>query len=254
MSIYQHVRKDEQQFVDKMLQAKNRVEETYEPFVSVFLTPRQINVASALFSKVDHVSLYQSRVSLERKRCIIAYDVPEQANFKECILKIRYPSKFYQLKHSSILGALMSCGVKREYIGDIITDGNHWQIIVAQSMVAFLKQEFKKIGPVNVILEESSQLLQPINQAQKNDTLVSSKRIDALIATAFNISRHLAKKTVEQGSVTLNWGVCDKPDTIIEEKDVISVRGYGRVLLQTINGVTQKGKFKLTLYIHRNKK
>lgn len=254
MSIYQHFRKEEHQFVDKILQAKDRVEETYEPFVSVFLTPRQINVASALFSKLDNVSLYQSPISLERKRCIIAYDVPKQTDFKECILTIHYPSKFYQLKHSSILGAVLSCGVKREYIGDIVTDGNHWQIIVANSIVPFLKEELKKIGLVKVSLEESSRLLQPINQAQKIDTLVSSQRIDVLVATAFNMSRHLAKKLVEQGSVTLNWAICDKPDTTIEEKDVISVRGYGRVLLQSINGITQKGKIKLALYLYRNKK
>lgn len=254
MSIYQHFRKEEHQFVDKILQAKDRVEETYEPFVSVFLTPRQINVASALFSKLDNVSLYQSTISLERKRCIIAYDTPEQTDFKECILAIRYPSKFYQLKHSSILGAILNCGVKREFIGDIVTDGENWQIIVAQSIVSFLKEELKTIGPAKVSLEESSQLLQPVDLAQKIDTLASSQRIDTLVATAFNVSRTVAKNLVEQGSVTLNWAVCDKSDTQIEEKDVISVRGYGRVLLHAINGMTQKGKFKLTLYLYRNKK
>lgn len=254
MSIYQHFRKEEHQFVDKILQAKDRVEETYEPFVSVFLTPRQINVASALFSKSDNVSLYQSPVSLERKRCIIAYDIPKKTDFKECILTIHYPSKFYQLKHSSILGSILSCGVKREYIGDIVTDGENWQIIVAQSIVPFLKEELKKIGSAKVLLEESSQLLRPVDQAQTMDTLLSSQRVDALVSAAFNISRNLAKSLVEQGSVTLNWAVCDKPDTIIEEKDVISVRGYGRVLLQAINGMTQKGKLKLTLRLYRNKK
>lgn len=253
MSIYQHFRKEEHQFVDKILQAKDRVEETYEPFVSVFLTPRQINVASALFSKLDNVSLYQSPISLERKRCIIAYDVPKQTDFKESVLTIHYPSKFYQLKHSSILGAVLSCGVKRV----------HWRYSHRRQSLAnycgkfycpIFKGRIKKIGLVKVSLEESSRLLQPINQAQKIDTLVSSQRIDVLVATAFNMSRHLAKKLVEQGSVTLNWAICDKPDTTIEEKDVISVRGYGRVLLQSINGITQKGKIKLALYLYRNKK
>lgn len=254
MSIYQHFRKDEHQFVDKILQVKNRVEETYEPFVSVFLTPRQISVASALFSKSDSVSLYQSNVSLERKRCVIAYDFPEKNDFKESILTIHFPSKFYQLKHSSILGAVLNCGVKREFIGDIVTDGEIWQIIVATSIVSFLKEELKSVGSAKVRLEESEYLLTPIDTAKKLDTLIASQRLDVLIATAFNVSRHVSKDLIEQGHVTLNWGICNKADAQIAEQDVVSVRGYGRILLYSINGMTQKGKFKITLYVHRNRK
>lgn len=254
MSIYQHFRKEEHQFVDKILQAKDRVEETYEPFVSVFLTPRQISVASTLFSKLDNVSLYESAISLERKRCIIAYESPNSEDFKETILTIHFPSKFYQLKHNSILGAVLNCGVKREFVGDIVTDGKSWQIIVAQSIVAFLKQELKMIGHVKVSLEESDVLIVPVDTAQKVETLVSSRRLDAFIAVAFNLSRNLAKSLVEQGNVTLNWALCDKADMQIEEKDIISVRGYGRILLHTVNGMTQKGKFKLSLHLYQNKK
>lgn len=222
--------------------------------MSVFLTPRQINISSALFSKSDNVSFYQSTISLERKRCIIAYGVPRQEDFEECILDIQYPSKFYQLKHSSILGAVLNCGVKREFIGDIITDGTHWQMIVAKSIVPFLKQELTTVGRAKVTLKESASLLLPVDTAKVMDTLVSSQRLDVIIATAFNMSRNIAKELVEQGAVSLNWSTCDKADMSVEEKDMISVRGYGRVLLQSLNGVTQKGKIKATIHLYRNKK
>ncbi|MBS4769790.1 RNA-binding protein [Carnobacteriaceae bacterium zg-ZUI240] len=252
--VHQHFRKEEHQFIDKILEYKSRVEDTYVDVVCHFLTPRQLKVASALFSKDDVVKWYESQLPTERKRAVISYNVPESDDFEEVILNIQYPSKFYQLKHSSILGAVLNLGVKREYIGDIVTDGEQWQMIVAKSIADLICRDLQRIGKASVKVVPTTILLDAVDTGELVETLVSSLRLDAMISEGFNVSRALSKTMVESGVVSLNWVVCEKSEVEVCEWDVISVRGYGRMTLQQIMGTTKKGKFKIILCKQVNRK
>ena len=59
---------------------------------------------------------------------------------------IQYPKKFATLGHGKILGSLMSLGFDRSLIGDIISNGEDWQLFCAQNMKEYIRQQLEKIG------------------------------------------------------------------------------------------------------------
>nr|WP_232970447.1 S4 domain-containing protein [Salisediminibacterium selenitireducens] len=61
------------------------------------------------------------------------------------------------------------------------------------------------------------------------------------------MSRSKAKPLIQSEKVKVNWRTVNDPAFTIEEEDVVSVRGYGRMYITAIEGNTRKGKIKLTL-------
>jgi RNA-binding protein YlmH len=49
--------------------------------------------------------------------------------------------------------------------------------------------------------------------------------------------------------VKVNWATINKPDYILAVNDLISVRHYGRLKLNELNGLTKKDKWRLTMAV-----
>jgi len=82
-------------------------------------------------------------------------------------------------------------------------------------------------------------------------TTVSSLRLDNLISTVYNISRQRSKQLIESGKVKINWSENLRPDFPLELLDIISVRGFGRIQIQELEGKTKKDKYRLLLGVLR---
>ena len=86
----------------------------------------------------------------ERVRVIISPDEDvDFSSFEIKILKIDYPQKFVKLNHRNVLGTIMSLGIMRNTIGDIIvTDDEEPTIFVllVKEMVEYLKQNLTSIN------------------------------------------------------------------------------------------------------------
>jgi len=78
---------------------------------------------------------------------------------------------------------------------------------------------------------------------------VASPRLDTLVAEGFGLPRADAAALVAQGAVSLNYEPCAKPDRRVEEGDLLSVRGKGRLRLLSIGGASRKGRLFVTLGI-----
>lgn len=257
--IYQHFRKEEMVFIDRVLEWKQRVEDTYVPVVTPFLNPREQFILQSLLSSDDtiHVFFDGRFHNAERKRAVLTVaDSIEDEEFMIEVLSIRYPTKFATLKHSAILGSILGCGIQREQVGDIVTDGHNWQVVVSQSVSGYIRDNCRKIGSVTVTLHPvlNEALLTPTNDYKVLQTTVSSMRLDAVIATAFNISRQLSKELIEQNHVTVNWKEENKTHVTVEQFDVVSVRKHGRVILSRLNGLTKNEKYKIELQVLKNKR
>ena len=96
-----------------------------------------------------------------------------------------------------------------------------------------------------------AELLMPESAWQEVHLLVSSQRIDSIIASSYHLSRGKAKELIENAKVQLNWMEVDRPDYVVSTRDIISVRGYGRIRLDAILGTTHKGKLKVEMAIIR---
>ncbi len=169
------------------------------------------------------------------------------------MIEIKYPQKFTDLSHGKILGTLMSAGIKRDYFGDIISNGERWQIFLAKDSASYIVNQVTKIGRVTVHLEERpyTDIIIPKDSWLEEVTTARSLRLDVMISTVYNISRQRSKQLVEAGKVKVNWSVNERPDYLLDLLDVVSVRGFGRIQIQGIEGKTKKEKIRLRLGVLR---
>lgn len=250
-NVYQHFRKEERPFIDQVTGWIRACEDQYAPYLTNFLDPRQAYILETIVGKRSEIKLYTfgGYEAAERVRVYICpeYYIPKQDEFDITLCEIRYPLKFASMSHGKVLGTLLSTGLKREYFGDIISDGEKWQFFVEDSMKSFVLNQVDKIGNVSVRIEEKTYLdmLLPIDSWSVVQETVSSMRLDTVIATLFNISRQRAKQMVESGKIKLNWAEITRPDFELGLLDIVSVRGFGRLQIQEIEGKTKKDKWRI---------
>lgn len=252
-SVYQHFRKEEHEIVDYFRSKMADVKLRYVPFLTGFMNPREQFIANSLVRKSSSVKIEMEGGyrNADRKRILLypSYFKPRLDDYELQLLEIRYPVKFVTIHHRQILGSLMHSGLQRSVIGDILTDGIRWQLIVDRKISRFIVSQIHKIGSVSVdiVLQEPTKLLKPENAWQQRYYLVSSERIDSLIAAGFGISRSKTKKLINDSNVQLNWMTINRSSYQIHNKDVITVRGFGRLRLDEELGMTRKGKCKVRM-------
>ncbi|MFD1319484.1 YlmH family RNA-binding protein [Loigolactobacillus zhaoyuanensis] len=256
-NIYQHFRKEEAPFIDQVAGWLQDVSDQYRPYLTDFLDPRQQYIVEALVGEKgeQHYRFDGGYGAAERKRALLYpdYFTPTQDDFAIQLFEIHYPTKFSTLSHGKILGTLVNAGIKREMFGDIMTDGDRWQFCVTANMADYIQTQIVKIGRIGVRLEpkDYTELLVPKDAWVMEHTATSSLRVDSLISSVYNISRQRSKELVENGKIKLNWQEFDRPDFELGLRDIISVRGYGRIQLHEIEGRTKKEKYRLLLGVLR---
>ncbi|MGM0167303.1 S4 domain-containing protein [Enterococcus sp. AZ135] len=256
-NVYQHFRPEEHPFVDSVGDWLEQVESQYAPYLTNFLDPRQAYILETMIRENSELkfSFYGGYERAERCRCMIYPDYyePQIDDFELVMIEINYPQKFTELSHGKILGTLMNAGIKRDYFGDIISDGDRWQIFLAKESASYIVGQVTKIGRVTVHLEERpyTDIIIPKDSWIEETTTATSMRLDAIISTVYNISRQRSKQLVEASKVKVNWSVNERPDYLLDLLDVVSVRGFGRIQIQGLEGKTKKEKFRLRLGVLR---
>lgn len=259
-NISQHFRSDEIPFLESIDNLSGQVENEYRPILTDFLNPRQLYILESIINRHDGIrfSTYGGYPNAELRRTIVypEYFTPKNDDFKITIFEIDYPSKFATLAHGQILGSLMGAGIERNVIGDIITDGLRWQFMVQSEMADYVKTQVDHIGKIKVKLERviPEQVIEPVDESEELTTTVSSMRVDALVSDGFHISRHHAKELIDGGEVRINWVATQRPDLELSTKDIVSVRGYGRIVINEIAGMTKKDKIRVIISVYNRNK
>lgn len=255
--VYQHFRKEEQPFIDLVESWMIQVQEQYSPHLTEFLDPRQQYIMEMLVGKRGEVkvSFYGGYHSAERKRALLYPDYfePKQEDYELQLFEVQYPTKFAQLSHGKILGTLMGTGMKREMFGDIMSDGERWQVFVTESVSNYISMQLTKVGNISVRLEpkDYTDIITPIDDWTIERDTVSSLRVDTIISSIYNISRQRAKELVTGGKVKVNWTPHERPDFELDMLDILSIRGYGRIQIREIEGKTKKDKWRIQFGVLR---
>lgn len=225
------------------------------PANTAFLSPRELELARYLFGDVPGLFAFGGYTEAERKMLCYLPEYLEEAVLSEegsPIICLR--ATFYQGDHPShrdFLGALMGSGINRECVGDICVGENSCDFFVTEEIAPYLLQSFTGAGRVKVRLAAI-----PLNEAQIpkpeikeiRDT-VASLRLDSAVASGFRIGRSLAAQYIAAGKAAIDGLPCDKPDKQVAEGMKISIRGLGKIKIQSVNGQTKKGR--ISVVIHR---
>lgn len=256
-NIKQHFRPEEAPLIDQINDWVATAADQYRPVLTSFLNPRQRYIAQTIANRNDEIKVKSSggwpAAEMQRLLFYPAYYQPTAADFDLALLTIDYPTKFAELHHRQVMGTLIGEGLSRESFGDIITDGQRWQVVVTSEMAQFLRREVQHVGQVKVkwLPTDLTAALTPIEEWETMTTTVSSCRLDTVVAAGFNYSRNRAKQLIERGLVRLNWEVMDRPDYPIVEHDLLSVRHAGRLRIDAIGGKTRKQKDRISMSIVR---
>lgn len=256
-NIYQHFRLEERPFIDAVGDWLEQVESQYAPYLTDFLDPRQAYILETLIRESSELAFtfYGGYEQAERIRCLIYPDYyqPTDSDFEIKMVEVNYPQKFATLSHGKILGTLLNSGIKREFFGDIISDGERWQVFLAREISQFIETQVTKIGKIAVRLEEIpyTEIILPKDSWAEETATVSSLRLDSVVSTVYNISRQRSKQLIEAGKVKTNWVVNERPDYVLDLLDIVSIRGFGRLQIQGIEGRTKKDKCRLRLGVLR---
>lgn len=253
MDIYQHFRKEEAPFIDRVISWKEQVEHSFIPKLTDFLDPREKQILEMVIGKDSDIKIeaFGGSPYSERKRVIIApyYEVITEDDFHLTLLQASYPEKFINIEHRDVLGTFLSLGMKRNKIGDIFVENGIIQFVTAKETGAYVLTNLNSIKKANIQLSSK-----PISDFKLKETkwiemerTVSSLRLDAIIKEIYQISRKDASDFIRKLLVKVNFKVIDQTNFIVQEGDLFSVRGKGRSKLVKINGKTKKDKWKITV-------
>lgn len=158
-----------------------------------------------------------------------------------------YDSIRAELSHRDILGSLMSLGIERDHIGDIISHDTKAVIVIKSSVSEHIITNLKSVSrySVQTAQYDNYNIVPNIEYDVCSDT-VASMRIDAVASAIFNISRSESSNSVLHGAVTLNGKVTTKSDAPVSAGDTLTMRGKGKVIIDDISGVSKKGRIRFT--------
>lgn len=248
------LRPAERPLLARLTEMANQAASEYRPILTAFLNPRQ-RVLAEMAAEAAGVEMHANGgfAASEMQRVLFApdYFVPEATDYAVVVLECNYPAKFTTLHHSTILGSFVHHGLDRSAFGDIITDGTQWQVAVSAQMVAFIQTEIGQIGRTKVSWQPvaAQRVLRPDVPWHELTTVVAATRVDAVVAAGFNLSRSQVKELVAGGHIQVNWLPESRGDAQLVPADMVSVRGYGRVQLQDIFGLTTKNRWRVSLRV-----
>jgi len=165
------------------------------------------------------------------------------------VLKLTYNPSYGSVGHRDVLGALMGLGIKRHLIGDILVEDACVQILVDEDMSYYIAAQLNKVGKVNVSTElvDLDEIVYKEASFEYINYTVSSMRLDAIISSAFNISRTKASQEIKSEKVKLNHLLESSTSKLLQEKDLIAVRGRGRIIVDSILGLSKKERLKIII-------
>jgi len=152
------------------------------------------------------------------------------------------------LSHPDFLGSIISLGLERNRIGDIIVGKEYCTVFCTDNTALLLKEDLREVGGVYV----SAEIFEPdeieVKQSFEEITgSVASLRADAVVSVMLKTSRTKAADLIAAQRFYLNQALCTRCDCEIKEGDILTVRKYGKAVVSEIGGHSKKGRTYVTL-------
>ena len=232
-----------------------------------FLTPAEIAEANLVLRErraIDRAFFFGGYAGAERRRVIfiprylseLDGDAEEKAQMycadeladAVCILRIK-GSGFRNLTHRDYLGSVLSLGIERREIGDIVVLGEHEAIIFCTDKICdYLLTSLERIATDKVNVSEC---VLPDNFAVEKKTVkisdtIASPRFDCIVGALLNLSREKAQNLINAGLCEIDHLPEIRVDRQIDAGAIISVRGYGKFSVVSFDGETKRGRIRMS--------
>lgn len=236
--------------VDDMLSRAERGEPVWSRFVNEAERAELSRMMSGIGSDLCY-SFFGGYEGAERTRLFIYPDYCKLSDISDCITAVEIRGSGYEeLKHSSFLGALTSLGIDRAKLGDIVLRNNGAILFADETIARFLLEE---PAPLTRVARDTVRLFaydiprgfsNPREYKEIFDT-VQSPRLDSVVSSLAGIPRERAKALCIRGDVQVNYTVEQRPDFQVGQADIITVRSYGKFVIESLDQKTKKDRNKL---------
>lgn len=227
-----------------------RCERDCRPYFTDFLPEEDLILAQRIARQMDVQCIpwggteHTTRVML----CFCPKEFPlEYDQFPiQCLTMTYRASK--TLSHRDFLGALLSCGIERDTVGDILIGENMAQVFVCRRIADMIQQELWKVAQTDVHVDSQASvcLSAEVSMLPIVGT-VASLRADVITAFVTRLSREKALQLIRQGRLVCRHKTIDSPSVQMQIGDVIAVRGYGKFRIDGTDGITRKGRYHITI-------
>ena len=213
---------------------------------SDFLDSTQQQKVKTVFSFMENELLFASKIKNSQNKLVSInsdfFEIPTK------ILELNIP-KGYTVSHSDILGTLMSLGIKRQKIGDIIVSDDGIFIEIKEEISPFVKSNLTSIRsyPVEINEIDDDTIVERVQEYKDLNFTVSSLRLDCVVSSILNVSREKAKEYIIAGNVKINHIEEKNYKKNVSEGNILSLRKSGRYLFFKDDGLSKKGKNKIII-------
>lgn len=169
-------------------------------------------------------------------------DWADEAEFPITQVTFKY-RKVDKLSHRDFLGTLMSIGITRESVGDILVGEGRAVAFILQDVLSYVTTQIEKVGGVGVeIIIDSTEPLPLSDSGKEVKTTVASARLDAIVAHLSGTSREKANEQIKAGNILVNQKICINNSKKIIEGDQITIRKKGKFYIKNMSNTTKKGR------------
>ena len=239
-------------FLSQLDDAMLLCERRQKPYFFPFLSERKQEVARRYLdaAKFSTYRFFGGCEACERKQLgLYAYE--EIETFPITALEITF-RKADKLTHRDFLGALMSLGIERDTIGDIMVEDGRAVVFVSADISDYVSSQLFKIGNAGVRLSEADAASLPKGRGfEEVSCVVSSLRLDNVVSAITGLSREKSKNIIPSGYVSLNHLPCGNPSKAVAENDVMSIRGKGKYIINGVLGETKKHRIRISILHYR---
>ena len=218
-----------------------------------FLSPRELNMAQYLFGEQEGLYSFGGYADAERRMLIYLPEyLDESSLYEDDSPMVCLRAAFYEgdtPSHRDFLGALMGAGIARETVGDICVSKGSCDFFVTDEIAPYILQNLTGAGRTKLRISRIplDQVQIPEPEVKQIRDTVASLRLDSIISSGFRIGRSLAAQYICAGKAAIDGLPCEKPDKAVEAGTKISVRGLGKIKLQSVNGQTKKGRIPVVI-------
>lgn len=235
---------------DAFLKASSYIQKFYG-----FLDPHEAVVAKRIAEKLSNDSNFDGcSFSFfggyqEAERVYLGVFVPySDIDINQFPIKtIKISWKFKPLSHRDFLGALLSLGIVKSKIGDILVRENDCTVFIDKTVADFVIQNLNKVGSCGVKCEfiDNCQVERQ-DEFREIKTTIASERLDCVVSALTNTSRTASNLLITSGLVSVNYEICTNNSFVVIENSTVSIRGHGRFAVLKLGPKTRKGRLSFT--------
>ena len=222
-----------------------------------FLGLAEQSVLESVKREISHVGRTEFGGAVGAERVMVRFGSEEELGYdlpfpiSIIFVKPASPKFSEKLTHRDYLGTVLGLGIERRCVGDIILREGVGYIFVKEDIAEFVCENLVRIRNTEVRASITDALPEgELYRTEPRRIQANGERVDAVIAKVFSLSREESSRLFTKGLVFVSGREMTNTSYIPKAGEVISVRGYGRMIYRGCESLSRKGKMNILVELY----